>query len=133
MDAIDLLREKGLKKTAQRVMLISLLQRQEVALAEEDIKQDMGVLYDRITFYRTVQTLMEAGLIHRIAIDNKTVKYALNDDSTHSKEHSHFYCERCHSITCLGEMPKISYTLPDGFVGMECELLIKGICSQCRK
>ncbi|MDR2038488.1 MAG: transcriptional repressor [Bacteroidales bacterium] len=131
MNAIELLRSKGLKKTAQRIMLINILQKKAVTLTEDDIKQEMGDLYDRITFYRTVQTLLEADLIHRINVDNKTVKYALNETSPHTKDHSHFFCKKCRSVTCLKDVPAITYHLPDGFKGEECEIIIKGICGNC--
>lgn len=133
MNAIELLKSQGLKKTAQRIMLINILQKKAVALTEEDIKQEMGDLYDRITFYRTIQTLLDVGIIHRITIDNKTVKYALSETSTHEDNHSHFFCKRCHSVTCLDNLPSINYTLPDGYKGEECEVLIKGICCKCNK
>lgn len=131
MNAIELLRSQGLKKTAQRIMLINILQKKAVALTEDDIKQDMGDLYDRITFYRTVQTLLDVGIIHRITIDNKTVKYALSEISTHGSNHSHFFCKQCHSVTCLENIPPANYTLPEGYKEEECEVLIKGICGKC--
>jgi Fur family ferric uptake transcriptional regulator len=133
MNAIELLKDKGLKKTAQRVVLINILQRKVVALREEDIKQEMGDLYDRITFYRTIQTLLDVGIIHRIIVDNKTVKYALNDTNSHEKSHGHFFCRKCHYVTCLKDTPIVNYNLPEGYEGAEYELLIKGICPNCLK
>ena len=133
MNAIELLKNKGLKKTAQRIMLINILQEKTVALTEDDIKQDMGEVYDRITFYRTIQTLLDAELIHRITINNKTVKYALNETSVHNHNHGHFFCKKCHSVTCLGEIPPINYNLPTGYKEDDCEVLIKGYCCGCMK
>lgn len=78
MSAIDILREKGLKKSAQRISIINILLDKQIPLTESDIKAEMGDMYDRITFYRTIQTLLEKGVIHRITIDSTTVKYALN-------------------------------------------------------
>lgn len=112
-------------------MLINLLQKKEVALTEEDIKQDMGELYDRITFYRTIQILIDADIIHRIMIDNKTAKYALTETSSH--HHMHFFCKVCHSVTCIGDIPSFDYNLPQGYRGEEYEVLIKGVCSSCFK
>ena len=78
MSAIDILREKGLKKSAQRISIINILLDKQIPLTESDIEVEMGDMYDRITFYRTIQTLLEKGVIHRITIDSTTVKYALN-------------------------------------------------------
>ncbi len=133
MNAIELLKSRGLKKTAQRVMLINVLQKKTVAQTEEDIKQEMGDLYDRITFYRTVQTLLDADIIHRITIDNKTSKYALNESASHNGNHGHFFCKKCHKVTCLGEILPLNYNLPDRYKAEECEVLIKGVCADCDK
>lgn len=133
MDAVELLRTKGLKKTAQRVMFIDILQKHAIALTETEIKEDMGELYDRITFYRTVQILLDVDIIHRITVDNITVKYALNDlhMSKYTTNHAHFFCRNCHAITCLENMPLFHYQLPKGFTGDKCEILIKGLCDKC--
>jgi Fur family ferric uptake transcriptional regulator len=132
MSAIELLKSKGLKKTAQRIMLINTLKNNEIALTEEDIRHEMGDLYDRITFYRTVQTLLDAEIIHRITIDNKTIKYALNNTSLHGVNHGHFLCRKCNRVTCLGTLPAINYLVPSGYKSDEYEVLIKGICAKCQ-
>lgn len=131
MDAVKLLKNKGLKKTTQRVTLINILEEEAFALSEDDIRQKMGDLYDRITFYRTVQTLLDAGIIHRITVDNKTVKYALNEVQTVDKDHVHFFCKSCQAITCLEDIPATSYKLPDGYRDEEYEIIIKGMCKKC--
>lgn len=134
MNAIELLKSKGLKKTAQRIMLINILQKAAIALTESDIKIEMGELYDRITFYRTIQTLLDVDIIHRIAVDNVIIKYALNAPSSQykEKEHAHFFCKSCHSVICVGDIPLIEYRLPEGFTSDECEILIKGVCANCQ-
>lgn len=132
MNAIDILKNKGLKKTAHRIMLISTLQKRGVSLTEGEIKSEMGDLYDRITFYRTVQTLLNARIIHRITVDNITVKYALNDSShRYSENHIHLFCKQCHSVICLENVAKPEYLVPQGFKAEESEVLIKGLCEKC--
>ncbi|MDR2954293.1 MAG: transcriptional repressor [Prevotella sp.] len=131
MNAIELLKSKGLKKTAQRIIFINILQKNVVALTEDDIKHEMGDLYDRITFYRTIQTLLDSDLIHRITIDNRTIKYALNEVSLYGKNHSHFFCKKCCGVTCIEGGLEIEEMLPEGYKGEESELLIRGICKKC--
>ena len=132
MNATELLKNKGLKKTAQRIMLINTLQKKAVSLTENDIKSKMGELYDRVTFYRTVQILIESEIIHKITVDNIT-KYALNNFhiTNTRKNHVHFFCKTCHSITCLDRLSPIKYKLPEGFSYDECEILVKGTCKKC--
>ncbi|MDR1182008.1 MAG: transcriptional repressor [Bacteroidales bacterium] len=134
MNVVDILKNKGLKKTAQRIMLIKLLQKTGISLTEGEIKTEMGDLYDRITFYRTVQTLLDTNIIHRITVDNITVKYALNHSNhDHSENHIHFFCKQCHSVTCLEDIAIHEYRIPQGFETEECEVLIKGMCDKCGK
>jgi Fur family transcriptional regulator, ferric uptake regulator len=91
--------------------------------------------YDRITFYRTIQTLMEAGVIHRIVADNTTVRYALNHCTSqiheHNNDHVHFYCTKCGTVECLKGVVIQQYKLPDGYNEEECNVVIKGLCKQC--
>lgn len=132
MNTIDLLKSKGLKKTTQRVLLLDILQRNVAAITEEEVKQEMGDLYDRVTFYRMIQTLLDVNIIHRITIDSKTVKYALNDVSKSGDNHIHFFCRKCHTVTCLeGTIPDINSDLPKGYKEEEREVLIKGLCDHC--
>lgn len=131
MNAVEILRSKGLKKTAQRIMLINILESSTISLTESDIKSKMGDLYDRVTFYRTVQTLLDAEIIHRIVVDNIIVKYALNRTEHHAENHAHFFCQICHSVTCLEDAVAFQYNLPAGFEAQEYEVLIKGICNKC--
>lgn len=115
-------------------MLINLLQKAGISLTEGEIKSEMVDLYDRITFYRTVQTLLDANIIHRITVDNITVKYALNHSGDqHSGNHIRFFCKQCHSVTCLEDIAIPQYHVPQSFQFEECEVLIKGLCDQCSK
>lgn len=129
MSAIDILKERGLKKSAQRITIISILENNQLPLTESDIKIKMGDMYDRVTFYRTMQTLLNASVIHRIVVDNITVKYALN--SIQGEAHIHFYCKKCHVVSCMKGIPIQEYNLPGNFVQEECEVIIKGICDKC--
>lgn len=132
MDVVELLRSKGLRKTPQRVMLIDILYRSGTALTEEDVKSEMGEFYDRVTFYRSVQTLIDVGLIHRVTIDNKTTKYALNNRNEASPEHDHFYCLSCGRVTCMSDRTTLKIDLPEGFEAFSHQILIRGLCKECR-
>lgn len=96
----------------------------------------MGDMYDRATFYRSVQTLIEAGIIHKIAADNITM-YAYNHSdeiiNIPEQNHVHFFCKKCHSMTCLEEIKVQNYKVPQDYTTEDCEVLIKGICKNCKK
>jgi len=102
------------------------------ALSENEIRNRLEGNYDRTTFYRSFKTLEEKNILHKIVVDNQLVKYALDNSVTHNKEHAHFYCNKCNTVKCLDNVPVQHYQLPDGFSDMETEVLIKGLCSDCK-
>jgi Fur family ferric uptake transcriptional regulator len=135
MNVIELLKSHQLKKTAPRVAILNVLNNSKIPQSESEIKQAIGDLYDRITFYRSMHSLIEVGMIHKIVIDNTLVKYALNncsDEHVHEVDHVHFFCNKCNSVMCLEQVKTASYQLPDGFLKNECDVVIKGCCNSCQ-
>ncbi|MDD4920965.1 MAG: transcriptional repressor [Bacteroidales bacterium] len=135
MTASEILTLHHLRKTPTRIAIVQNLLTSGLPLSENDIREKMQDSYERITFYRTIQTLMEAGIIHRIIADNTTVRYALNHCTSqqhkHQSDHVHFYCTQCGRVECLKEIAVQQYFVPDGYRKDECEVMIKGICKQC--
>jgi Fur family ferric uptake transcriptional regulator len=136
MKPTDILQVHELKKTNSRLALIKALQESTFPQSENEVKNRMNDQYDRITFYRNVQALEEAGVIHRIVVDSHTVKYALNccgNDISHQHihKHVHFNCKSCGKTFCLENTDIQQYRLPAGFQTEECEVMIKGYCKFC--
>jgi len=135
MTPAEILTLHQLRRTPTRLAIIQSLMLANLPLSESDINKTMSGTYDRITFYRSIQTLMEAGIIHRIVADNTTVRYALNqcnqDQHVHTNDHVHFYCKECTKVECLKSVSIQHYELPEGYSREECEVIIRGICKQC--
>ena len=133
MKAVDVLNNHNLKRTSCREGIIEVLATAKQALSENDIRERLAGNYDRTTFYRSFKTLEEHKIIHKIVIDNQLVKYALDNIITHKDEHAHFYCNECHTVKCMDNVPVQKYQLPDGYSDVETEVLIKGTCAECQK
>jgi len=136
MNPSEILFHHQVKKTTPRVAIIQALQQRSAPLSEGDLKDLLGDLYDRTTFYRSMQTLTDAGIIHRIVADNVLVKYVLNDcehGHHHQPDHVHFYCQQCKDLICMEELKVQAYQLPDGFKEQTCDVIIRGLCSNCNK
>jgi len=135
MTSAEILTLHHLRKTPTRLTLVQHLLDSNRPMSENEIHEKMQESYDRITFYRTIQTLIESGVIHRIVADNTTVRYALNyctpKHHEHNSSHVHFYCSQCGKVECLKEVAVQPYFLPDGYSEEECNVVIKGICKQC--
>lgn len=134
MSAVEILKSHYIKKTPGRVAIIKAIQKYSKPLSESEIRSEMEEAYDRITFYRNIQTLHAAGIIHKIVIDNTVVKYGLNvcdKGHNHQNEHAHFYCEKCTTVLCMHEVRIPTYGLPEGFLLSDSDIIIKGKCSTC--
>jgi len=132
MKAIDVLYNHNLKRTSCREGIIEIMILMNQALSEDEIREQLSGNYDRTTFYRSFKTLEENKIIHKICIDNQIIKYALDNSITHKNEHAHFFCNNCHTVKCLESTPIQKIKLPDGYIEVETEILIKGTCAACK-
>ncbi len=132
MNAIDILNKNNLKRTRCREGIIDVVMTANEALSEHEIRERLAGNYDRTTFYRSFKTLEEHKIIHKIVVDNQLVKYALDSKITHKDEHAHFYCNECHIVKCMDDIPVQKYQLPKGYSDVETEVLIKGTCTNCQ-
>ncbi len=131
MTAKDLLQTHQLKRTSCREGLLNAFLASKEALSESDLRDQVAGSYDRTTFYRSFKTLLDAGVIHKIVVDNTLVKYALTTPLTRQHEHVHFFCTCCHTIQCLHSPMTFNLELPMGFHREDVEILIKGTCPTC--
>lgn len=128
----ELLHHYDLKNTGCRKFILTELLQSETALSEEEIKRTYPDLFDRVTFYRTLKTLEERGIIHRIVLNDNSVKYALNRHHPEANPlHAHFHCGNCDEVLCLQGKTRFDAELPSGFVTREVFVVIEGLCATC--
>ncbi|MCG8477159.1 MAG: transcriptional repressor [Cytophagales bacterium] len=132
-----LLRKHKLRNTGCRKDILKLFQQEKAALAHCDIEKRLSHHYDRVTIYRTLNTFLESGLIHKVLDHSGATKYALCghecSDIKHRHEHVHFQCKQCHTTECLERLEIPAICLPEGYQAQEVNLLIEGLCPECRK
>lgn len=121
------LRDAAVRVTQARVSVMSALLSARSAVSHQDI-QDQLVDMDRVTLYRALDCLTEAGLAHKIASDDRIFRYNAgagaehHDHSGHQHahghpqhQHGHFKCTRCARMFCLdgsGEAGFLESVLP---------------------
>lgn len=132
MESHKILHDHNLKRTSCREGILEVIIEARKALSENEIRTRLKVHYDRTTFYRSFKTLQECNIIHKIVVDNQLVKYALDNSITTRKHHAHFYCEKCDSVICMDSVPVDIPKLPEGFTVNDTEMIIKGLCNECR-
>lgn len=125
-----LLQRYGVRLTVPRRAVLEVLLQATYALSGAEIEQQLTLLLDRITLYRTLKTFEEKGLIHRVIDHSDTIRYAVCPGSSF-REHVHFKCTTCHHIYCLGQVPVPTVALPSKYRVERGDYLLSGICERC--
>ncbi|MBD0332315.1 MAG: transcriptional repressor [Chitinophagaceae bacterium] len=131
----SILRRKNLSSTESRKKILSLFLNNNDALTHGDIEHKTAEKFDRVTVYRTLQTFVEKGIIHAIPTSDNSPRYALCKDCTeghHHDNHVHFVCSNCNTTICLDDVVSPQINLPSGYIPDNVQVVITGICKQCR-
>jgi len=130
-----LLKNHTLRITDSRIDVLEKFYRTNHALSFKDLGNEFGD-YDRVTLYRTLNSFIEKGLLHRIPSDAGFASYGLCTTectkSSHHHDHLHFKCNICGHIECFPDhhVPKVN--LP-GYEIEEQNLIVNGICKVCKE
>ncbi|MBZ4043729.1 Fur family transcriptional regulator [Flavobacterium hibisci] len=130
----DVFKDKDIRLTTMRILIYEYLETVTAALSLAEIEKYFHKA-DKVTIYRTLQTFLENGLVHKI-LDENTTKYKLCAEicsqENHKDMHLHFYCKKCHETTCKDEI-----VFPENIDSRlqidEIQILAKGICDKCLK
>lgn len=138
----DLLREKGLKVTSQRLMVLNILSARgdEHLTVEEiyDLAKEESPEIGLATIYRTVQVLLELHVIEKVTFDDGFARYELNGEETGSgHRHHHAICTQCGKVysleTDLLDTLEKQVFESLGFEVTDHEVKLYGLCSACRR
>ena len=138
----DLLREKGLKVTSQRLMVLNILSAHgDEHLTVEgiyDLAKEESPEIGLATIYRTVQVLLELHVIEKVTFDDGFARYELNGEETGSgHRHHHAICTQCGKVysleTDLLDTLEKQVFESLGFEVTDHEVKLYGLCSACRR
>jgi Fur family ferric uptake transcriptional regulator len=127
------LKERNIKPTAMRELVLKVLTEQSVAITLADLEQQFDKA-DKTTLYRTLKTFEENKLIHSIDDGTGSVKYALCKETCqcHPEDlHVHFLCTKCQHTYCLNDIAIPTISLPVNFKLETINMVVKGICANC--
>nr|WP_321453099.1 Fur family transcriptional regulator [uncultured Carboxylicivirga sp.] len=129
------LKQKNIKPTAMRELVLQVLTDQKTAISLPQLENKFDKA-DKATLYRTLKTFEENKLIHSIDDGTGSVKYALCHETCecHPEDlHVHFLCTKCEKTYCLNEISIPKINLPVDFMLESVNMVVKGICSNCKK
>lgn len=136
-----LLKEKGLKVTRQRLMVLETIAScpEEHLTAEEIFAlvkvgcPDIGLA----TVYRTIQLLNELHLIDRVNFDDGFARYEMGNTSDREQKHRHHHliCIKCGKVISFQDdlLEELEAKIADttGFCVVNHEVKLYGYCVEC--
>ena len=130
-----LLSKKGIKATANRILVIKALAKMTHPVSLADLEEALDYTMDKASIFRALELFAEKDAVHEIEDGSRSVKYELcNSSPEHSisDQHVHFYCERCNETYCLESIKVPTLEIPEGFMPHSVNYMIKGLCPKCR-
>jgi Fur family ferric uptake transcriptional regulator len=128
-----LLGSAKLKRTEPRKIILEvLLKSGGPKTAEEIISQIGRTGPNRVTVYRTLESMAEAGMVHHAFVDGRSQYYELGDKCTEHQCHPHFVCSDCGRTQCLPDVSvPLASSAPAGFVIHRQQVRLEGLCPDC--
>ncbi len=129
-DVIAALRERGLRLTASRRLVLASLFAAEAPVSAEHIA--VAVALDLTSVYRNLEVLEQQGLARHVHLGHGPGLYALLVGG----EREFLHCERCHAVAAVApaELDPVRDVIRERF-GYEAHFThfpITGICPACR-
>jgi len=130
----ELLNGSGLRSTPARQAVLRQLSRKGRPLSHGEIAAAGATTgLDRVTLYRTLAKLQDAGLVHRVQDHKGAWRFCAHVRlaSGCPGNHAHFQCTRCGLMRCLADQSLPWITLPDSSLVLGKQLLVYGLCPAC--
>lgn len=129
----EVLRGLGLRSTRPRLLVLSALELEGRPMSPRELASLLEGTMDRVTVYRVLGSLKEAGLLHRVRGTDGVLRFSLNFSGPGRCEggHAHFLCELCGRMFCLEEVPIPRVKAPPGFRVKGKQFVVYGLCEAC--
>ncbi|MHC4061496.1 MAG: Fur family transcriptional regulator [Planctomycetota bacterium] len=131
--ARELLGTAGLRRTGPRLAVLgALLGARKPQTADQIAARLSPPAANRVTVYRTLEAFLEAGLVHKAFIDERTWHFELAHNCTESQCHPHFTCTDCGDTNCLTDISlPLAKSPGKGFVIRRQRVQFEGLCPKC--
>lgn len=131
--AANLLKSVNLRRTTARIAVLAVLLKASKPVTQEQVAVKLGAdMPNKVTIYRTLKRLLDAGLVHKAFIQKRTWHFELAHNCTEKQCHPHFTCIRCGATQCLmGLSTSIISGLKKGFIVHRQQVRLEGLCPGC--
>ena len=122
---------KGLRCTPQRYAVMEYLtghNRHPTAAEIFEAVNRVDPRSSRATTYNNLRDLVQAGLVREVAVEGRAARF-----DAKSMQHHHFICDRCGNVEDIEwyAVPKPASRFLGKRVLRECELIFRGVCTNC--
>ena len=134
-DMISRLESKGIRPTANRILVMKTLMGEQNPQSLSNLERKM-VSMDKSSIFRTLTLFLEHDVVHAFEDGRGVLCYELCEEKgacDHHDGHIHFYCESCQRSFCMEDIHIPSFELPEGFYPHSISFVIKGECPDCRE
>ena len=129
------IRSRGLRCTAQRVTVLSVLRAEPAHLRVEEVtdlaRARLGTVSTQAV-YDVLAALTGAGLVRRIEPAGSPARYEAQTEA----DHHHLVCRRCAAVTdveiAAGDAPRLEPATSHGYLVDETEVIFWGLCPACQ-
>lgn len=119
--------------TKCRVAILKVLVQADRPFSQNQIARRLGKdRLNKVTVYRVLERLCEAGLVHKASVEKRAVHFELANRCSATQCHPHFVCTNCGVTNCLeGTSIPMVKVLDRGFVIHRQQVRLEGLCPQC--
>ncbi len=133
MSTADLLRERGIQPSFQRIRIYETLAATRAHPSADGIHATLAseiATLSRTTVYNTLDLFARSGLAQKLTISGTELRFDAD-----ISPHVHFLCRACGSVSDLPrlQVPALpaSFALPEGFLAESIQIYIEGLCAGC--
>ena len=122
-----------LRRTDHRRTILEVLLNAKGPKSADEIMTAMSKKSaNKVTVYRTLESMVGAGLVHRAFVHKRAEHFELADRCTGAQCHPHFTCVSCGVTNCVvGVSMPIVKGLEQGFVVRRQQVHLEGLCPRC--
>jgi len=130
----DKLNAHQLKATPTRLAVLELMTKHTGAIPFAALQGELEGT-DRITLFRTLNTFVESGVVHKAHFQNGDTYYAMCSSTCsaegHFHDHVHFKCTTCEIVSCKKLPAGVRIDMPDVDIH-KIDINVMGVCADCR-
>ena len=130
--ARKLLKSAGLRLTGPRLAILSVLLEVAGPVTHEQITAKLAAgAPNKVTIYRVLESFVEAGIVHRAFLAERTWHFELANNCTEDQCHPHFTCTSCEATHCFTDAALPMTKSPTGFTVLHQRVQLEGLCPEC--